>query len=202
MRKDLTTIASFADEQVRRGIVPGEDALALLFVTAHGADLRYVAKWSRWLRWTGTIWREDDTLAVFDLIRDTCRKELGERAKGLDSKTVTGVERLARADRRVAATVDQWDLDIWRLNTPGGTVDLRTGRKQENRREDYCTKLTAIAPAGDCPLWLAFLNRITAGDVGLQLFLQRMAVTPSPARRKSTPCSSATAPAAMARVSS
>ena len=34
----------------------------------------------------------------------------------------------AKADRRHAATVDQWDADPWLLNTPGGVVDLRTGK--------------------------------------------------------------------------
>ena len=37
------------------------------------------------------------------------------------------------------------------------------------------TKITAIAPGADCPLWLKFLTRITDGDVELQAFLQRVA---------------------------
>ena len=37
------------------------------------------------------------------------------------------------------------------------------------------TKITAVAPGGDCPLWLAFLIRVTDGDLELIAFLQRMA---------------------------
>ena len=37
------------------------------------------------------------------------------------------------------------------------------------------TKITAVAPGGDCPLWLRFLARITNGDAELQAFLQRLA---------------------------
>ena len=44
------------------------------------------------------------------------------------AKTVAAVERLAKADRRLAATVDQWDADPWALNTPLGVLDLRTGK--------------------------------------------------------------------------
>jgi P4 family phage/plasmid primase-like protien len=56
------------------------------------------------------------------------------------------------------------------------TIDLRTGRAYAARREDYCTKIAAVAPADIAsPIWRAFLNRITAGDVELQRYLQRMA---------------------------
>ena len=44
------------------------------------------------------------------------------------AKTVAAVVALARADRRLAATTEQWDADPWLLNTPGGVVDLRTGQ--------------------------------------------------------------------------
>jgi putative DNA primase/helicase len=67
-----------------------------------------------------------------------------------------------------------WDTDPWLLNTPGGTVNLRTGELYQCRRDDHITKITAAAPDGDCPLWLKFLERITGGDMDLQLFLQRL----------------------------
>jgi putative DNA primase/helicase len=84
------------------------------------------------------------------------------------------VERLARSDRRHAATVEQWDVNPWLLNTPGGVVDLRTGELRPALREDYMTKITAVAPGGECLLWQAFLSRITDGDEELQRFHQRM----------------------------
>src|ERR1019366_7206444 len=77
-------------------------------------------------------------------------------------------------DQRTAAVVGQWDADPWLLNTPGGAIDLRTGELRTGRREDYCTKITTIAPGGECPLWLGFLARITDGDVELQAFLMRV----------------------------
>ena len=46
------------------------------------------------------------------------------------------------------------------LNTPGCVIDLRTGDVRVHRRQDYCTKITAVAPSGGCPIWLEFLNRV------------------------------------------
>jgi putative DNA primase/helicase len=36
------------------------------------------------------------------------------------------------------------------------------------------TKITAVAPSGDCPIWRTFLSRITDGDVDLMRFMQRV----------------------------
>lgn len=44
-----------------------EDAIALAFAQAHTTDLRYVAGWSKWLRWDGARWCYDETLHAFDL---------------------------------------------------------------------------------------------------------------------------------------
>ncbi|MBN8936800.1 MAG: hypothetical protein J0I13_11085, partial [Rhizobiales bacterium] len=72
-----------------------------------------------------------------------------------------------RADRRHATRTENWDADPWLLNTPAGTVDLRTGKLRPHERTDLVTKITAVAPGGDCPLWLAFLDRVFEGDAGL-----------------------------------
>lgn len=160
-----------------------EENLALRFTEKHAADLRYVDAWSKWMRWDGHVWRADNTLAVFDEARAVCRAAAGEvegerqstAVRVASAKTVSAVEHLARCDRRHAATGDQWDADQWLLNTPCGAVDLSTGTLRPSRREDYCTKSTAVAPAGDCPLWLKFLDRVTGGDGSLQAFLQRTA---------------------------
>jgi putative DNA primase/helicase len=161
-----------------------EDALALRFSGEHANDLRFVAPWGKWLAWDVCRWAEDDTLDVFDKVRFVCRAASSECTDDVrrriavrlaSGQTVAAVERLARYDRRHVGTVDQWDADLWLLNTPRGVVDLRTGLIRDAKREDYCTKITATAPGDECPLWLAFLDRITGGQVELQRFMQRMA---------------------------
>jgi putative DNA primase/helicase len=158
-----------------------DEALALRYSTEHADRLRFVASWGRWLLWDGSVWDFDDTLKALDLSRVVCRQASAEcnedsTATSIASaKTVSAIERLAKADRRHAATVDQWDTDPWVLNTPAGIVDLRSGQMHRHRPDAYMTKITAIAPGGDCPLWLAFLIRVTDGDAELIAFLQRMA---------------------------
>jgi putative DNA primase/helicase len=157
-----------------------DDALALRFAERYGNELRYVAKWSQWLRWTGTRWLFDDTLAAFDRARLICREAASECNEAklpkelASAKTVAAVERMARSDRRLAATVEQWDADPRLLNTPDGVIDLRTGKMRKHRADDYITRMTAVAPTGACPLWHAFLDRITGGDKALQEYLQRV----------------------------
>lgn len=157
-----------------------DDTLARYFTKTYSEDLRYVATWGRWLRWNGQRWERDETLHTFDLVRGICRKvaamtEKSQLATRIGSaQTVAAVERLARADRRHAAGTEQWDRDPWQLNTPGGIVELRSGELRPARREDFCTKATAVAPAGDCPLWNRFLERVTGAKVDLQMFIQRV----------------------------
>ena len=157
-----------------------EDALALAFTRRFHRDWRFVATWGRWLVWDGCRWRTEDTLAATDLIRSVCRHAALKAsnpkvaAKLASASTVSGVERLARADRRHAATTDEWDADPWLLNTPGGVVDLRSGRKRAHERADRMTKITTASAGGECPIWLQFLGEVTGGDKELQAYLQRM----------------------------
>jgi putative DNA primase/helicase len=160
-----------------------DEALALQFAERHANDLRYVAAWGRWLHWDQTCWQFDDTLRAFDRARRICREAAAKCDKPkiatmlASAKTVAAVERLAKADRWLAATVDQWDADPWLLNTPTGVVDLQTGKSRQHRHHDHMTKLTGVAPDASCPIatWLEFLNRIMGGNSDLVAFVQRLA---------------------------
>ena len=160
-----------------------EEAVALLFAEVHAAEQRYVAAWNRWFYYDGSCWKFDDTRLTFTRARKITREVAREinkpkEAKAMASaKTRAAVVSLASEDSRLAATVDQWDLDPWLLNTPGGVVDLRTGKMREHDADDYMTKMTAVAPDASrpTPLWLKFLERVTDGDAELQEYLARVA---------------------------
>jgi putative DNA primase/helicase len=103
-----------------------DEALALEFAARHAETLRFVAFWSRWLVWDGEKWKADETLGAFDLARAVCRDAATKcnskhRAQVASAKTVAAVERLAKADRRLAATTDQWDRNPDIINTRSTT---------------------------------------------------------------------------------
>jgi putative DNA primase/helicase len=158
--------------KAERAPEPTDDQIAEAFAEEHRNDLRYVAKWGKWFEWTGRQWREDDTLRAFDLIRKTCKAQGIGRA-GM-AKMVAAVHTLVRPDRRIAATIDQWDADPWLLNTPDGIVNLRDGTVGKSDPRAYCTKITAVGPSGDCPLFIAFLIRIMGGDEELIAYFRRI----------------------------
>lgn len=160
-----------------------DEALALKFTAEHGDNLRYVKIWDKWLFWNGKRWDFDATALVISLIRTMCRREASRivspaNAKAVGSaKTVRAVEYLIRADRRHAATTDQWDADPWIIGTPDGAVDLRTGNEIPITRDLYIRRHTFISPTPTgtpTPIWTAFLDDATQHDKGLQSFLQRL----------------------------
>ena len=63
------------------------------------------------------------------------------------------MEAFCQADPAHAVEASYWDADPWKLGTPGGTVDLKTGRVLEADPAHRITKLTAVGPgkSGECP---------------------------------------------------
>lgn len=166
-----------------------EEQLALDFANQSVGKLCHVAGWGCWMVWNGYCWHQDTTNFALSQIRPINRlraKRLDKRGKESDArlarslasaKTAAGVERLARADRRLAAASGQWDQDTWLLATPGGTIDLRTGELRGANPEDFITRCTSARPAAssDAPLWFRFLNFVTQGDTEYAAYLQRVA---------------------------
>jgi len=165
-----------------------EDALATLFTERHADNLRYIAEFGKWLRWTGTHWREEKTYLVFDLAREICHAAAIKKGNGnaptiASAHTVAAIERLARADRRHASVSEDWDADIMALSTPGALAPLKRDQEKTtmhirpNDPLDYCTKITGtiIGEAGaPCPMWLEFLNIVMGGDQDIIAYLQRV----------------------------
>jgi putative DNA primase/helicase len=119
--------------------------------------------------WDGNRWRTEDTLAATDLIRSVCRHAAVQAdnpkvaAKLASSGTVGGVERLARADRRHAATTEEWDADPWLLNTPvAWSISRPAATSTRPRRPDDQDHHGHAG--GDCPIWRQFLDEVTGGD--------------------------------------
>jgi putative DNA primase/helicase len=157
-----------------------EDAWAYQFAERHVDHLRYTAVYGRWQIYDGVKWRDDLTLEAKELVRGHLRaiaKAQGKKAqKVANAKEVSAVESLARGDRRMAATAEQWDTGLWDLNTPMGVIDLRTGAMRKHRADDHMTKVTGVAPDPQCKIetWLRFLDRTFNGDAELIAFMKRV----------------------------
>lgn len=163
-----------------------EDMLADKFADQHADAWRYVKPWATWFEWRGDGWYRDDTAKIDRLAVELTRQAIywpeagrltDDGLRKVNSKRTAGnVRDLALSDRRIAATVDQWDTNKWLLGVPGGVVDLRTGQLSAARPEDYITKRTRVAPSeGDAPIWRRFLETVTAENGELIAFLQRFA---------------------------
>lgn len=84
--------------------------------------------------------------------------------------------------------VDIYDLDKdgFLLNTPAGTVDLRTGEMRPHDPADHCTKITSCAPGAEgAELFEAAVDRVTGGDRQLAEYLQLVMGKAAMGERKS-----------------
>jgi hypothetical protein len=123
------------------------------------------------------------------MTRCTPSMMLGKSAERPQLRAIKGVQqKLLRARRRLQQSrswpkrIDamhqqqtKWGAHPRLLNTPNGTIDLRTGKMRAHQPKDYLTKTTAVGPStDDCPKWKAHLNRILNADAELIAYVQRM----------------------------
>lgn len=155
-----------------------EDALALDYV-ARAANFR----WSPGLGWmidNGVTWSRDVNLQRYDLARRICRAAAdqcdddGEAKRITSARTVNATLALAQADPALVVPASLWDADPMLLNTPGGVIDLRTGKLRE-RGIEFITQATRVAPdyTGSCPSFHGFMSGVFLGDRDLIECMQR-----------------------------
>lgn len=177
-----------ADPQLRLS----DDGNALLFVEQHGDLLRYATDTKVWHAWDGQRWIPKAETIALHLARHTSRslvdfaKELetdsGDKqaalrhaASSLSAGRIEAMPRLAKSDPRVAIRGGEFDTDPWLLNTPSGTVDLRTGESYEHRRTDYLAKITGTGydSNASADYWRQWVLWAMGGREDLAEFLQR-----------------------------
>jgi putative DNA primase/helicase len=153
-----------------------DDALALeLGRLDFDQNARFVAEWGTWLFWKGKLW-DKSKVEAFTRVREYLRHKTPSRERGeqnlRSASTVNSVERLARSNPLSYAIPEAFDSDLMLLGTPGGTVDLRSGKMRPAQREDMITMQTAVAPEPGTPTrFMQFLDEIKVCPD----FLQRLA---------------------------
>lgn len=173
---------------------------AEMIVDRFGSDLCWcdAMPGTGWMSWTGNRWESDVTrettrkaLQVGGMWR-----EAAPAAPPADSEDPADEARMKRrkailrhADRSESAASiramldlagpmlsvrrDLFDKDEMLFTTPTRTYDFNKWTHHKPRPKDYITRTSSVDADGDCPLWLAFLNRIMGGDQEMIDFLQR-----------------------------
>jgi putative DNA primase/helicase len=161
-------------------------------VARHGGNVRFVHGWGKWLIWCDPLWREDKDGEIVRLAKETIKamaiealatppgiekkKLLAFASRSEQAPRIAAMIELAKPELEVATTPDKLDADPSLLCAHNGVMDLRSCTYRPARREDYLTMQagTAFDAAAVCPTWLAFIDKITAGERELAAFLQRM----------------------------
>ena len=90
-------------------------------------------------------------------------------------KLLNSMIKLGSSQSEVPVEPRSLDCDPWLLNCLNGTLDLRIGQLRPHSRVDLLSKLASVSydPDAKCPIWLAFLERVMAGNHNLISFLER-----------------------------
>jgi len=153
-----------------------DDALSLeLGRLDFDQNARFVAEWGTWLFWKGKLW-DKSKIEAFSRVREYLRQKAPSKKRNAQNlrsaPTVSAVERLARSNPLSQAIPEAFDNNLMLLGTPGGTVDLRSGKMRPALREDMITMQTAVAPEPGTPTrFMQFLDEIKVCPD----FLQRLA---------------------------
>jgi P4 family phage/plasmid primase-like protien len=172
------------------GFAPTDTGNGERYAAQHGGDVKHTAGLG-WLhydagRWipdrTGEVQRRAKATAISINIEagqtsdDGHRKQLREWAGKSESMAKRdAMIRAAQSEPQITALAEQFDANKWLFNTANGTIDLRTGKLQDHRREDLITKFSSVAfdPQAKCPTFRAFLSAIMGKDAALVEFVQR-----------------------------
>jgi putative DNA primase/helicase len=159
-------------------------------VDRHGTNLRYCHPWGKWLIYDGTRWHVDDRGAVVRLAKDAARSifeeakeapsdavanQLGKWASSsLSESKLRAMISLAQSEAGIPVLPDELDASPDLLNVLNGTIDLRSGKLREHRREDLITRVAPLEydPDANAPAWETFLQRVLPGEE-LRAFVQR-----------------------------
>jgi len=160
-------------------------------INRFGQDLRYCYAQGRWYVWTGKQWGHDEGGAVVRMAKKTVKAIFHEAAEATSKEAIEEVAKWAlksQGDARITAMIHlaqsevpisptEFDQNPWLFNVANGAINLKTGKLQPHRREDFLTKMapTSHDEKAACPLFMSFLSDIMGGNQDMMEFLQRAA---------------------------
>lgn len=181
---------------------PGDLGNAERFYDAFGDTYKYVSDEMQWYKFDGARWKlctcgdeQADFIRVVRTMKDVAvqmqeaaknseqdsfertaaKAVVAHYTKSCSAVATTNAITQATRDKRFKVATDKLDADPYLLNTPAGTIDLRTGELREVCREDLITQVTSVAPvAGEAPVWKKFLDDVFLGDADLIKYVQKV----------------------------
>jgi putative DNA primase/helicase len=161
------------------------------FELLHGDRFRYDHAKKKWLEWNDRYFAEDLDGEADRAALETARERLSaaaliehekdreKRGKwALHSESVYRRKAMlisAQTVRSLATTTTQYDRDNFLLTAGNGTIDLRTGKLRDARREDLITRATDVLydPSATAPRWAQFLEEVFGDDSEIIQYVQR-----------------------------
>lgn len=150
---------------------------------------RYDTSLKSWWKFNGQRWVE--YLGLISYIRMVAN-DIKKRCEMPENKGFVFGHKKIHNDRFVFSVVnllvheqslhilpEDFDKNQELLNTPAGTVNLRTGQMQPHQASDLLKNITNVSPLDDeegykCSNYLKHLSFMTQNDVGYQLFLEKL----------------------------
>ena len=150
---------------------PSDSGNAELIAELFGDRIRYVSDKGFFYWWDGRRGKKDEKEVEVGRCATEAARERQQAATtapdkdtrktqfnwGLRSESAHGNRSAVYMLRQVpgiAVPSATFDRDEMLLNCPNGTVNLRTGKLQPHRREDYLTRIVSVPfdPGAGCPL--------------------------------------------------
>lgn len=168
-----------------------DHGLAVRLIRDHGAAIRYVPQWEKWLEFDGVRWRTDrcqaDVGRAVQALRDALREEAEQvpdgRAKALRAAVTRlgshgAIESLTKRASRLDAchvAIDVLNADHERAATDNGAIDLVTGELIDADPAAYDTQILGVPydRHAACPRWERFVLEVCQGDAALVDYLHR-----------------------------
>lgn len=189
---------NYSPEQKGIQLIPenwGDIDQGRMFAKIHANKVRYTDGYG-WLVYTGDHWEANEHKAM-GLMQQLADAQLQEAKDKLyhaqtddELKAAQGILKAAvarRNDKKLCAGMAQaipmlhiketaFDSKPYLLNTPAGTVDLKTGVMMEHDPKDYMMKITGCSPSSEgAEEFDRFLTEIANYDDDLKLYLQTIA---------------------------
>ena len=160
-----------------------DDGNALRFTDQYTGKYRYIPERKTWAVWNGHKWDlENGEAAVIEDARKLMRnlpeddpKDKKHKHRSLSKNAIQAIITLAASSEGIYTPLNQFDTNPYLLNTPDGTVNLKTGQLQPPNPNTLCLRSTNYTPNWNMPTprWHKFLAQTFAGEPELTHYLQR-----------------------------